>query len=77
VVEQVADRVIVMQEGRIVEEGSRDEIFDNPQHAYTRKLLSAIPALTPTGQGGMQLKWRFDEPDAPAGAMNPIPPIPV
>jgi peptide/nickel transport system ATP-binding protein len=41
VVEQVADRVVVMQEGRIVEEGSRDEIFDDPQHAYTRKLLSA------------------------------------
>jgi hypothetical protein len=71
VVEQVADRVIVMQEGRIIEQGSRDEVFDNPQHAYTRKLLSAIPALTPTGQGGMQLKWRFDEPDAPAGAINP------
>jgi peptide/nickel transport system ATP-binding protein len=72
VVEQVADRVVVMQAGRIIEQGSRDEVFDHPQHAYTRKLLSAIPALTPTGQGGMQLKWRFDDADAPA-AMNPIP----
>jgi len=72
VVEQVADRVIVMQAGRIIEQGSRDEVFDKPQHAYTRKLLSAIPALTPTGQGGMQLKWRFDEPAAPAGAPHPI-----
>ncbi len=77
VVEQVADRVIVMQAGQIIEQGSRDEVFDQPQHAYTRKLLSAIPALTPTGQGGMQLRWRFDEPDAPAGAMNPVHPLPV
>jgi peptide/nickel transport system ATP-binding protein len=75
VVEQVADRVIVMQAGQIIEQGSRDEVFDHPQHAYTRKLLSAIPALTPTGQGGMQLKWRFDDTDAAAGAVNPIPPI--
>jgi peptide/nickel transport system ATP-binding protein len=64
VVEQVADRVIVMQAGKIIEQGSRDEVFDQPRHAYTRKLLSAIPALTPTPHGGMQLKWRFDEPDA-------------
>ena len=63
VVEQVADRVIVMQAGKIIEQGSRDEVFDQPKHAYTRKLLSAIPALTATPQGGMQLKWRFDEPD--------------
>jgi len=70
VVEQVADRVIVMQAGRIIEQGSRDEVFDHPQHAYTRKLLSAIPALTPTGQGGMQLKWRFDEADAPARVLQ-------
>jgi len=59
VVEQVADRVIVMHEGRIVEEGSRDEIFDNPRHAYTRKLLSAVPGLESTGDGGVRLFWRL------------------
>jgi peptide/nickel transport system substrate-binding protein len=59
VVEQMADRVVVMQEGRIVEQGSRDAIFDRPQHAYTRTLLSAIPALEPTGSGGVKLRWRF------------------
>ncbi|MES2148768.1 MAG: ABC transporter ATP-binding protein [Pseudomonadota bacterium] len=44
-VEQIADRVVVMEAGRIVEQGSRDEVFDNPQHAYTRALLAAAPAL--------------------------------
>ncbi|MES3000814.1 MAG: ABC transporter ATP-binding protein [Pseudomonadota bacterium] len=62
VVEQVADRVIVMQAGRIIEQGTRDAVFDQPRHAYTRKLLSAIPALTPTDTGGVQLKWRFESP---------------
>jgi peptide/nickel transport system ATP-binding protein len=69
VVEQVADRVLVMQGGRIIEQGSRDAVFDQPQHAYTRTLLSAIPALIPTPGGGMQLKWRFDEPVASATAI--------
>jgi peptide/nickel transport system ATP-binding protein len=59
VVEQIADRVVVMDQGRVVEQGSRDEIFDRPQHAYTKTLLSAIPALEPTGTGGVRLRWRF------------------
>jgi peptide/nickel transport system ATP-binding protein len=42
-VEQVADRVVVMQGGRIVEQGSRDDIFDRPQHDYTKALLAAAP----------------------------------
>ena len=44
-VEEVADRVVVMQAGRIVEQGSRDEIFDRAQHPYTKALLAASPAL--------------------------------
>jgi peptide/nickel transport system ATP-binding protein len=44
-VEQIADRVVVMQNGRIVEEGSRDAVFDDPQHEYTRALLAAMPTL--------------------------------
>ncbi|MGH9916858.1 MAG: hypothetical protein ACRD63_16410, partial [Pyrinomonadaceae bacterium] len=47
--------------GVIVEQGSRDAIFDNPQHDYTRKLLQAIPALFGTENGGVELGWRFDE----------------
>jgi peptide/nickel transport system ATP-binding protein len=44
-VEEIADRVVVMQGGRIVEQGSRDAVYDRPQHAYTRELLAASPAL--------------------------------
>jgi peptide/nickel transport system ATP-binding protein len=44
-VEQVADRVVVMQGGHIVEKGSRDDIFDRPQHDYTKALLAAAPVL--------------------------------
>jgi peptide/nickel transport system ATP-binding protein len=43
VVRQIADRVLVMQEGRVVEEGTVDSVFDSPSTAYTRALLDAIP----------------------------------
>ncbi|QDY70353.1 dipeptide ABC transporter ATP-binding protein [Qingshengfaniella alkalisoli] len=63
VVEQLADRVVVMRDGEIVEAGSRDGIFDSPQSGYTRALLSAIPTLKRTGTG-VELSWRFDAPEA-------------
>ncbi|MBN8938508.1 MAG: ABC transporter ATP-binding protein [Rhizobiales bacterium] len=44
-VAEVADRVVVMQAGRIVEQGSRDEVFDHPRHPYTRALLDATPRI--------------------------------
>ncbi|WP_110650057.1 ABC transporter ATP-binding protein [Salinicola peritrichatus] len=43
VVAEIADRVCVMREGRIVEMGSAREVLDNPQHEYTRALIEAIP----------------------------------
>ena len=43
IVRRMADRVNVMTEGRIVEQGSTDAVFDNPQHDYTRHLLAAEP----------------------------------
>ena len=45
VVAQVADRVAVMYAGRIVEEGSTIEVFEQPAHPYTRSLLTSIPSL--------------------------------
>ncbi|MCK6449248.1 MAG: ABC transporter ATP-binding protein [Alphaproteobacteria bacterium] len=48
-VEQVADRVVVMQDGRIVEEGPTARLFDRPEHPYTRALLDAAPMLDPAG----------------------------
>jgi len=60
VVEQVADRVVVMRDGGIVEQGSRDAVFDQPREDYTRSLLSAIPALESTDTGGVRLRWRLD-----------------
>jgi peptide/nickel transport system ATP-binding protein len=45
VVANLADRVAVMYAGRIVEEGPAKEIFDNPAHPYTRRLLAAIPHI--------------------------------
>ncbi|MFY2835269.1 ABC transporter ATP-binding protein [Achromobacter xylosoxidans] len=68
VVEQVADRVVVMRDGGIVEQGSRDTVFDQPREEYTRSLLSAIPALESTETGGVRLRWRLDQPE-PSRAM--------
>ncbi|MGE7368638.1 ABC transporter ATP-binding protein [Neorhizobium sp. NPDC001467] len=45
VVAEMADHVVVMWKGKKVEEGSVNEIFANPQHPYTRTLLSAVPKL--------------------------------
>ncbi|MDB5872680.1 MAG: transporter ATP-binding protein [Ramlibacter sp.] len=43
VVKYMADDILVMNQGEIVERGSSDEIYSNPQHPYTRQLLAAIP----------------------------------
>ena len=47
IVRRIADRVAVMQEGRIVETKGRDELFARPEHPYTRKLLGAEPGSEP------------------------------
>lgn len=45
VVKYLSDRILVMQQGRIVEQGPADEIFAHPQHPYTQRLLAAIPRV--------------------------------
>jgi len=47
VVEQVSDQVLVMQGGRVVEQGSAAQVLRQPRHAYTRALLDAVPHLPP------------------------------
>jgi peptide/nickel transport system ATP-binding protein len=46
VVANLADRIAVMYAGRVVEVGTRDELFDKGHHPYTRKLLASIPDIT-------------------------------
>ncbi|HEY8719393.1 ABC transporter ATP-binding protein [Pengzhenrongella sp.] len=43
VVRQIADQVCVMENGKLVEQGTADEVFDNPRQSYTQMLLEAIP----------------------------------
>ena len=45
VVRKMADRVYVMEHGKIVETGNRDAIFQAPKHEYTKKLMGAVPPL--------------------------------
>ena len=47
VIHHVCNRIAVMFNGQIVEEGDRTSIIENPQHAYTQALLSAVPEVDP------------------------------
>jgi oligopeptide transport system ATP-binding protein len=47
VVRHISDRIAVMNEGRIVEQGSADQVCENPRDEYTRKLLAAVPIPDP------------------------------
>jgi ABC-type oligopeptide transport system ATPase subunit len=44
-VKYLSDRIMVMQKGRIVEQGTPDELFAHPQTDYTRTLIEAIPRI--------------------------------
>jgi len=45
VVGAVCEHAVVLQQGRVVETGTPAELFRNPQHPYTRRLLNAVPVL--------------------------------
>ncbi|MEN0644745.1 ATP-binding cassette domain-containing protein [Alkalicoccobacillus gibsonii] len=47
IIRHICDRIGIMYKGRFVEEGTSDDIFNNPQHIYTKRLLSAIPDIDP------------------------------
>jgi microcin C transport system ATP-binding protein len=52
IVRKMAGRIAVMSQGEIVEAGSAADIFERPQHPYTRRLLSAEPTPRPVPEGG-------------------------
>jgi len=73
VVERISHRVAVMYLGEIVEIGPRAAIFEDPQHAYTKKLMAAVPIADPSQRRtGRQLNT--DEIPSPLRAMDFVPP---
>jgi peptide/nickel transport system ATP-binding protein len=68
VVEKISHRVAVMYLGQIVEVGSRAQIFEDPRHAYTRRLLAAVPIPDPSRR---QLASSIPEGEAPT-SIHPI-----
>ena len=58
VVADMADRIMVMKDGRVVEHGTAEEIFKNPQHPYTQRLLDSVPHL-----GSVKPVLEITEPD--------------
>ena len=69
VVAEVADRVLVMYRGEIVEDGTAVQIFGAPRHPYTRALLAAVPRLG--SMRGSDAPERFPLPETAAGAAVP------
>jgi oligopeptide/dipeptide ABC transporter ATP-binding protein len=71
VVRHIADRVAVMYLGRVVEIGDQEKVYGNPQHPYTRALLSAVPVPDPKLRGMLgQIVLEGDPPspaDPPSG----------
>ncbi|MGO4669787.1 ABC transporter ATP-binding protein [Bosea sp. 2RAB26] len=69
VVERVSHRVAVMYLGEIVELGPREAVFTDPQHPYTRKLLSAVPVPDPTRRS-LRRELAVDEIPSPIRALD-------
>jgi glutathione transport system ATP-binding protein len=73
VVERISHRVAVMYLGQIVEIGPRREVFENPQHAYTRRLMAAVPVADPTRR--RQRELLSDEIASPVRAVGDAPQV--
>ena len=74
VVRHMADEILVMYLGRVVESGSTDDIFNDPRHPYTQALLSATPVADPTlEKNRIQLEGELPSPLSPPSgcAFNP------
>lgn len=73
VVEQISHRVAVMYMGRIVETGMRAQVFENPQHDYTKRLLEAVPVPDPTRAKRQYIPFSGELP-SPVHNMDYMPP---
>lgn len=61
VVRQLADEVVVLRDGLVVERGTTDAVLDDPQQDYTRMLLAAAPVADPVRQAARRAAWRARE----------------
>jgi peptide/nickel transport system ATP-binding protein len=59
-VRAIADEVVVMQEGRVVDAGSKDRIFSPPHHPYTERLLASVPEMDPDWLARLRAARRRD-----------------
>lgn len=70
VVSEIADRVIVMYCGQVVENATVDELFDEPLHPYTKGLLNSIPVIEGSIEKLTAIKGNVPTPDnLPAGQL--------
>ena len=68
VVAEIADRVVVMQHGRVVEQGPCEDIIRRPQHPYTQMLVGSVPSMVP----GHRAEIDEDAPALSASGLNKI-----
>lgn len=61
VVKHMCDELFIMYRGRFVETGKAEDIYANPQHIYTKRLLSAIPVIDPENREGNKLRRKEAE----------------
>ena len=73
VVENIVDRLAVMYLGQIVEMGTRDQVFGNPQHPYTQRLLDAVPIPDPTRERTTYLRAASEPPSPMRRIGDPVP----
>ena len=73
----IADRILVMYAGRVVEEGPTDQIFYDPQHPYTLGLLGAVPSLADDDSAAPHHRRHSAGADRPAERLRLRHPLPV
>ena len=68
VVAEIADRVVVMQHGKVVEQGPTEQVLNRPEHPYTRMLIGSVPSLIPPERPQVS----YSEPGIEARGLNKI-----